>query len=288
NLIENIDTQGYNNLQFDLLKFKFYCCYPRLDENVSLDMKHLLKAPFSIHPDTGLICVPIPIESFKQFKPYYSRMSVKPQTSTSDLIPSSFMPLSVIEQQQMIQQQSSSSLTQQSGRNRFLALQEKKKVEQLSLKMEKDEDIVLNEKEKEQLNTNEQDKETLMVKDEDEQNKGNAIKIASKQGNKMKIEDEEDEDFDDKIQIKEKIKDPDDAMDIELDQQVDAQQQNHLLSVFASTQAKSPSIQHSSPKPSSNNNTDVIRDGKGKGQALVLEEYIKSFTAKINQWGLGI
>ena len=40
-------------------KMIFEKLYPKLDENVSIKKSHLLKAPFSIHPGTGNICVPI-------------------------------------------------------------------------------------------------------------------------------------------------------------------------------------------------------------------------------------
>ena len=46
------DEVGYFNAATWLLA-------PRFDEAVTLDMGHLLKAPFNIHPDTEKICVPI-------------------------------------------------------------------------------------------------------------------------------------------------------------------------------------------------------------------------------------
>ncbi|KAK2941875.1 putative DNA primase small subunit [Blattamonas nauphoetae] len=72
-------SKGNRDIQFELEKYKLFCCYPRLDENVSSDRKHLLKAVFSVHPSTGLICVPINKDAFKQFKPWRCRISVPPQ-----------------------------------------------------------------------------------------------------------------------------------------------------------------------------------------------------------------
>ena len=43
--------------------------WPRLDANVSKQMNHLSKAAFSVHPKTGLVCVPIDVNKIHTFKP---------------------------------------------------------------------------------------------------------------------------------------------------------------------------------------------------------------------------
>lgn len=47
----------------------FALCYPRLDVEVSKKRNHLLKAPFCVHPKTGLVCVPIRPEEALDFDP---------------------------------------------------------------------------------------------------------------------------------------------------------------------------------------------------------------------------
>ncbi|CDQ78177.1 unnamed protein product [Oncorhynchus mykiss] len=44
-------------------------CYPWVDVNVSKGVNHLLKSPFSVHPKTGRISVPIDLRELDRFDP---------------------------------------------------------------------------------------------------------------------------------------------------------------------------------------------------------------------------
>ncbi|XP_078057248.1 DNA primase small subunit isoform X2 [Mustelus asterias] len=53
-----------------LEEIKLQYCYPRLDVNVSKGINHLLKSPFSVHPKTGRISVPIDVKNLDKFDPF--------------------------------------------------------------------------------------------------------------------------------------------------------------------------------------------------------------------------
>ncbi|XP_077543627.1 DNA primase small subunit [Haemaphysalis longicornis] len=62
--------QKSNKYQFLIDEVMLELTYPRLDVAVTKGATHLLKAPFSVHPKTGRICVPIDIANVSSFDPF--------------------------------------------------------------------------------------------------------------------------------------------------------------------------------------------------------------------------
>ncbi|KAL7752412.1 p48 polypeptide of DNA primase [Sorochytrium milnesiophthora] len=56
-----------DNLLRDII---FQYCYPRLDDKVSININHLLKSPFCVHPKTHRVCVPIDPDNCDAFDPF--------------------------------------------------------------------------------------------------------------------------------------------------------------------------------------------------------------------------
>ncbi|XP_072105336.1 DNA primase small subunit isoform X1 [Mobula birostris] len=68
NLLQQNLSKGPKGLHMEEIKLQY--CYPRLDVNVSKSINHLLKSPFSVHPKTGRISVPIDLKNVDKFDPF--------------------------------------------------------------------------------------------------------------------------------------------------------------------------------------------------------------------------
>lgn len=67
-ILKNKNNINYfNGADACLYEFMMYILYPRLDTNVTIQIGHLLKGPFCVHPKTGYISVPMPIELMEKF-----------------------------------------------------------------------------------------------------------------------------------------------------------------------------------------------------------------------------
>ena len=66
-ILKKKNNINYCSADACLYEFIMYILYPRLDGNVTIQIGHLLKGPFCVHPKTGYISVPMSIELIEKF-----------------------------------------------------------------------------------------------------------------------------------------------------------------------------------------------------------------------------
>ncbi|BFU21851.1 DNA primase small subunit, putative [Entamoeba histolytica] len=69
NLSWTLLKEHFKNNKTTLMSIVFTYLYPRIDTNVSVQLNHLLKAPFCIHPSTNKVCIPINFNTIDSFDP---------------------------------------------------------------------------------------------------------------------------------------------------------------------------------------------------------------------------
>ena len=64
------EKENYQLLQMALPRLVLHAIYPRLDVNVSSSLQHLLKSPFSLHPNTAKVCLVIDPQQIHTLDPF--------------------------------------------------------------------------------------------------------------------------------------------------------------------------------------------------------------------------
>ena len=80
------ERQQMSRRKFIADELMMQCIFPKLDVKVSTQLDHCLKLPFSVHPNTGMICLPMTPRELEDFDPHAAEHNIHIASCTRERI----------------------------------------------------------------------------------------------------------------------------------------------------------------------------------------------------------